>query len=48
MRWLLVGLLLLLAAGWAQAQGAWKTGRATYYGAPGDKWSIHDGSWCAT
>eukprot|EP00887_Chlorella_sp_A99_P004291 scaffold15.g4291.t1 len=42
----LLGLALAAAAA-AGAAGdalAWKVGRATYYGAPGDTWSIHDGS----
>ena len=42
--------LLLAAAAALGAHGAaafdapWKAGRATYYSAPGDTWTIHDGS----
>lgn len=43
-------LLLLLAATAAAAASddvssiPWSVGRATYYSAPGDTWTIHDGS----
>lgn len=43
---LLLAACLLLARTAAADYTAlpWKEGRATYYGEPGDKWSIHDGS----
>ncbi|KAI7842555.1 hypothetical protein COHA_003792 [Chlorella ohadii] len=38
-------LVACAAAGAAADSGAgWRTGRATHYSAPGDQWTIHDGS----
>ena len=28
----------------AQSDADWRVGRATHYSAPGDQWTIHDGS----
>ena len=40
-----VALTLLLCLGSAAAwDSQWRPARATYYSAPGDSWSIHDGS----
>ncbi|GFH06973.1 expansin-like EG45 domain-containing protein [Haematococcus lacustris] len=44
LRRLLLSVFLALVASDRQPDWAWRSGRATHYGGPGDLWSIHQGS----